>query len=594
MYALIYCKLRSYNKDISMERLERKLIGGKPYYYYSKWGRKGGKCKRLWQKYLGKLEDIVAAMSEGIRASFAEVFDFGLPTAFWSEARRHGIIEELDRVCPKRDQGLTVGQYIAIAALNRAICPTSKMAMWEWFSGTTLRRFFPEANEKLLSSQRFWDHMDLVDAEKGKRFWEGLIGRVIETEKMNPAQICYDGTNFYTFISTFNSRCSVAKRGKNKQGRSNLRQVNYALFCSRDGGIPLYYDVYDGNTHDAKKFPEIIKDFSDFLSRAPGGGSKAFDIGGITVVFDKGNNSRDNIKLLDDLKLHFVGSVKLNEHPDLADVSINDPRFRACSGNGLEKMKAFSVSKQVYDATRKIVVTFNQKLFDDQFVTLTDDIRKAFEKLSSIQQRLDDRARGLIRGGRPPTASSIRKQCDEARKRQHLKEIISVNVEEGSIPKITYELNSKKMDEVTDKYLGKKLLITSREEWNDDELINAYHGQHVIEHVFRDMKGSCRDAKEGVWWPMNHWTDQKIAVHGLYCTIAVLLRSLVHWRVKSQGVDISRGRLMKELEGIREVINIQEAKGRRKEKRSTVLTKLSGLQRSILQALKIEKETVLG
>ena len=31
---------------------------GHTYYYYSKWARKDGRCRRIWQKYLGKLEDI--------------------------------------------------------------------------------------------------------------------------------------------------------------------------------------------------------------------------------------------------------------------------------------------------------------------------------------------------------------------------------------------------------------------------------------------------------------------------------------------------------------------------------------------------------
>src|SRR5256884_4703751 len=48
-----------------------------------------------------------------------------------------------------------------------------------------------------------------------------------QREQIALSQICYDGTNFYTFIDTFNLQSQLAKRGKNKQGRSNLRQVSY-------------------------------------------------------------------------------------------------------------------------------------------------------------------------------------------------------------------------------------------------------------------------------------------------------------------------------------------------------------------------------
>lgn len=75
----------------------------------------------------------------------------------------------------------------------------------------------------------------------------------------------YDGTNFSTFIDTFNGRCDIAKRGKNKQGRSNLRQVNSALFCHADSQVPLYDELYDGNRHDRKQFPPMIANFHAFL-----------------------------------------------------------------------------------------------------------------------------------------------------------------------------------------------------------------------------------------------------------------------------------------------------------------------------------------
>ena len=45
-----------------MERLEAKVISGQTYYYYSKWGWVDGKCRRIWQKYLGKLENIAKAV----------------------------------------------------------------------------------------------------------------------------------------------------------------------------------------------------------------------------------------------------------------------------------------------------------------------------------------------------------------------------------------------------------------------------------------------------------------------------------------------------------------------------------------------------
>ncbi|MFQ5463946.1 MAG: hypothetical protein ACE5E5_15140 [Phycisphaerae bacterium] len=96
-----------------MERLESKRIKGHVYYYYSKWERKDGRCRRVWQRYLGKLEDIVRAVEGGPQPAYAEVFQFGLPEALWREGEWTDLVSLIDRHCPKRKQGLTAGQYLA-------------------------------------------------------------------------------------------------------------------------------------------------------------------------------------------------------------------------------------------------------------------------------------------------------------------------------------------------------------------------------------------------------------------------------------------------------------------------------------------------
>ncbi len=233
-----------------MERLERKTISGKHYYYYSKWEWVDGRCRRVWQKYLGKLENIAKAVDGGDAPAYAVVFQAGLTSALWNEIKRFDIIDIIDKHCGKRNQGLSVGQYIAIAAINRAIDGNSKMAMWEWFNDTSLLRHIPEACEQNLKSQRFWDHMEMISPSAAETIWKEVVETVVEKENVELGNISYDGTNFYTFIDTFNVRNKKALRGKNKQGRSNLRQVSYGLLCTRDGQIPLYYDVYEGSRND--------------------------------------------------------------------------------------------------------------------------------------------------------------------------------------------------------------------------------------------------------------------------------------------------------------------------------------------------------
>lgn len=561
-----------------MERLEAKRISGRTYYYYSKWEWKDGRCRRVWQRYLGTAEKIARIVEGGgPTPKYAEVFQWGLPNALWAQCIDAGVVERIDRRCRKRGQGLSTGQYLAIAAINRAMCPKSKRAMWEWFSGTVLMRRFPKASRASLTSQRFWDHMDRIDEQAARNIWKDTLQSVIRREQLDLASISYDGTNFYTFIDTFNTRCQIARRGKNKQGRCNLRQINYALFCCADGQIPLFYDVYEGNRNDAKQFPIMLERFATFFREVAG---NKVEVPETTLVFDKGNNSAENFHLLDSLPLRFVGSVKLDEHKDLAEVHNSDARFQATRAHP-EGTKSFRVKKQVYGRERVLVVTYNQNLFNAQWLTLQVDIQRAVERLAVLQQRLDDRRNGLIKGGRSPTMQSVKSQSQTILKRQHLKRIIRVTItsDANSLPRLEYTIDTEALQELSETYLGKNVLITDREDWDDVQIIRAYRSQFLIEDVFKQTK----DRETGAWWPLNHWTDSKIKVHALYCTIGLLLRALMLRRVKAAGVRITTKRLLHELDTIREVVNIYPRSGKQKtERKQTVLTKTSELQQNIM------------
>jgi transposase len=567
-----------------MERLESKKINGQTYYYYSVWGWINGKCRRTFQKYLGKPADIYKSIYEPASPLHAEVFTFGLPIALWSELKRQDIITTIDKLCPKRNQGLTIGTYLAIAAINRATESTSKNGMWDWFRQTSLYRVLPNADRDSLQSQRFWDHMNAVSIDDAKVVWQTIIDRCLKKESINLKEICYDGTNFYTFIDTFNSSCTLAKRGKNKQGRNNLRQVSYALFCTAEDQIPLFYDVYPGNRNDCPEFAEMIESFRQFLMRN-GWTKDTRSSLPLTLIFDKGNNSDDNIKLLDKNMLHFIGTVKLCEHQDLAEITNKDDRFIECDDPELPGMRVIRFdNRDIYGEKRTVLLCYNPRLFEQQLLTLQADITKALNELSNIRARLEDRANGLIKGGKAPTVNSIEKQVKTILRRPYIKDIIQTEISETPHLALKYECDTKMLDTISDTYLGKKIIITTRSEWDSQRIIKAYHGQYAIEHIFRNMK----DRATGVWWPVHHWTDQKISVHALYCTIATLLRALIHRRIKRKPVNISYQRLLSELSEIKEVLCTFKKSRRKKGKETmTTLSKRNEIQNQLLEILEI-------
>jgi transposase len=172
--------------------------------------------------------------------------------------------------------------------------------------------------------------------------------------------------------------------------------------------------------------------------------------------------------------------------------------------------------------------------------------------------------------------------------RQHLKGVIDVKVEKGTDGNLhlEYGINAEKLQQVADTYLGKNILITNRAEWDDVKIIKAYRSQFVIEEVFKEMK----DRNTGSWWPLFHWTDSKIRVHGLYCTIALLLRALAYRCVRHAGVMLSMKRMLSELNDIREVVNFYPRKRRQEvERKQTILTKTSEVQQKLVSILGLQE-----
>lgn len=567
-----------------MQRFEAKSINGHTYYYLSLWGWKNGKCRRLSQKYLGRAEDIARALEgTGPAPQYALVLDWGLPQALWQEAERAQVVRHVDQLCPKRTQGLSPGDYIRLAAINRACQPVSKQAMWDWVSHTALARIWPQASASRLTSQHFWDHMDRIDRQSAQSIWQQLLDAVLQREQIELSQVCYDGTNFYTFIDTFNLRCQVAKRGKNKQGRANLRQVSYALFCTTDGHLPLFYDVYDGNRNDAKEFPQVLERFQRWLKERAG---STWANTKPTLIFDKGNNSSDNFALIDALELPYVGSAKLDEHPDLAKVSNQDARWQPASEAGLEGTKSWRTQQIVYGKERTLVLTYNQNLFDSQWATVQNDLAQALNQLALLQRHLQNRAAGLIRGGTAPTVQSVERKCEQILHRQHLPQLVQtqVSLDGAGLPQLSYQAGASAQQQLKDTYLGKTLLLTSHQEWTDAQVIRAYRSQFVIEEIFQEMK----DRRIGAWWPLHHWTDSKIQVHGLYCTIAVLLRALLWRRARQAGLHLSMSGLLEKLGQLRQVINVFPPKrAGQAQPEQEVLTKRDETQEKLIKILQL-------
>ncbi|MFH1764772.1 MAG: transposase, partial [Gemmatimonadota bacterium] len=129
-----------------MASITKKMVHGHPYYYARECKRVGGKPKIVWQKYLGRIEDIAAAVDEqkkgkkGYPVPQPEdeslVTEFGAAAALHDLSCRLGLVEIIDHHVPKRGSGPSVGTYLGAAVLNRCLAPRSKARLGDWFEAT--------------------------------------------------------------------------------------------------------------------------------------------------------------------------------------------------------------------------------------------------------------------------------------------------------------------------------------------------------------------------------------------------------------------------------------------------------------------------
>ena len=245
------------------------------------------------------------------------VYEFCAVSALFSVAERLGVRQIIDGIAEKRKQGLPVSSSILLAAINRAIAPTSKRSFYEWFDRTVLYKIFPGANAKSLSSQGFWNNMSVLDEDKIRKIEDEITKRVVEQYSIETECLLYDNTNFFTYIDTDNAS-ALAKRGHSKEKRSDLKIVGLSLMVSPDHNIPLFHEAYPGNRNDALQFSEVVDKIKCRYEKLGRGACE------MTLVFDKGNNNGDNIYNMIETglcKSHFVGGLRLNQCLELLEIS---------------------------------------------------------------------------------------------------------------------------------------------------------------------------------------------------------------------------------------------------------------------------------
>ena len=239
-----------------MAYLKPKNIHGQTYWYIAESRRVAGRVKTITLAYLGKADDVLKRLqSPDMTADHLKSFEHGAVAVLLSLADRLELVRLIDRYPEPPAHGqparqlLSVGQTLLLAALGRALHPTSKAGWADWAKKTTLGKLWG-FDPTRISSQFFWDQMDRLPREALPAVQAELARRVLDRFGVSGESLFYDVTNFHTFIDSRNDHCDLPQRGKNKQKRNDLRQFQVGMLVSRDGWVPLLARLYRGNHND--------------------------------------------------------------------------------------------------------------------------------------------------------------------------------------------------------------------------------------------------------------------------------------------------------------------------------------------------------
>ena len=400
------------------------------------------------------------------------------------------------------------------------IHPVSKNKMHEWINSYDINNIFKtELNINKLSSDGYWQKWSRININDlqdiANKFFAKCLS-FVNNKEYNP-YCSFDTTNFYLFIAT-QTESELAARGKNKQGRDNLRQIGLSLLVDNKTGLILHYKVYKGNKHDSDLFSDII---DDVILQAQKCGKTE-----LIIVFDKGINSEDNINVLDNKdNVSFITSYSPSDKPILMSISLDRYHVVDCKHNRLideeiklhpdkidileaKKVKACHIKYNFWGKERNVVLLYNPDTEKKQRILLDKNIETLRRWIVEAQKKVK------LKVPYYRTKSDVMHLYNNMAKKCHLSPaVFELTFSENNGLKLYFKKRSTFINDYI-KRLGKSILISNNLNLSCEKIVQLHFDKNVVENAFRQ----CKDNECCSVWPVHHWTDRMIECH-IFCSL---------------------------------------------------------------------------
>jgi transposase len=524
---------------------------GRPYLYVREIKRVDGKPKVVSQVYIGSPAK-VAALARGEESGDVKlrVEEFGALWLAEQVDRGIGLSGIVDGVIGRADRetGPSVGEYFLYCVMNRMVDPVSKNALPGWYERTAVQQVRP-VDIAQLTSMRYWEKWDRVSEADLERIAQEFFSRVWERESPRPDCLLFDTTNYYTFMAS-DTPSELARRGKNKDGRHNLRQVGLGLLVARDSRLPLYYRAYAGNLHDSRLFASVMDEMFGVVTGLSATKER------LTVVIDKGMNAPGNYAWIDEhSRVHFVTTYSTYFAEELAATPLE--RFEPAdteknrrlseAGHPRERILAYRTTGEYWGKKRAVVVTYNPATARKQAYTLDSKLAELRAELLDMRAKVKEAAPHW----RDP--EKIRERYLRHCERLHVSsDLFDLEFDSSGLNlSMSFRKNAYTLEKKRARF-GKNIIITDNTDWTTPEIVQASLDRWQVEDAFRLSKDEDLVGAQ----PFRHWTDSKIRCHLFTCVVAMTYLRMIELRLKSAGTGRTAKNAMDDMRHLHSVLSL--------------------------------------
>ena len=492
-----------------------KTINNRKYLYIIKNERVNGKVVQTIQKYVGSADKVYQLIISNKPTRIAS-YSFGKPAAFIKAAEETGLIESLNKhVNRKKIDGLTPAQYLLLIIIGRSEHALSRNVLDEYFKRSSLQ--FVWAPKYKLSSQNFLNYMAKLDEDTIRRI-ELDVSRTLIKKGLKPTRLIFDTTNFYTHIEHGET---LPQKGSSKDKRYDKNLIGVGLIAS-DHNIPFQSITYPANKHDALLFSELIDDICERLQ----------DINiateNITIIFDRGMNSSDNIKRVIG-NMHIVGSLPASMCRDLFRIPVSE--FGETWKNASSHIiKAHFVSGNWYECELVGIIRYNDATKRKNLVEWYRNKQKIYTKIDDIRSKL-----GRTGRGRKLTAKGLVNRVVDAIPKQYRGLFDYSVVEVDGKLQLNFELNENREHDYL-AAMGKTVIITDMKNLTGQQIAETYDARNQIETDIKWLKNSLLIPLK----PAYVRKDLKIRAHVFLCVMGLLLYNYLLYLIGNEVLSMER------------------------------------------------------